>query len=206
MPDQENVASSIGEPPSKGGMCIRGYSDSVVPSCLASQENKLEHGNLAGLANKDRASASTVQGTGLLLPQHVKARLNLHLPSFKSLGIASRLPNALLTPPDENISEFEKPAPLSCFNRSSSFPPSMPKTPSPDITDLSSNMSNMLSLTAATNNTHAATPAAPTEVNKSDQDGTGPLSPSGEEDPVMDSDHPGWIAEALEAVGTSSCA
>lgn len=203
MPDQENVASSIGEAPPKGGLAVRGYSDSLVPSCLASQEKKSELEDPMGLANNDRSTAGNMQETGLLSPQ-VKPRFHLHLPSFKSLGIASRLPDTLLTPPDESTTESGKPAPLSYFNRSSSFPPSMPKTPSPDINDLAPNIINMLTLAGTANMTQAAISAAETGVIEHEQEGTGPLSSSSEEDPLPDHDHPGWLMEALEAVGKSS--
>jgi len=200
MPNRENVASSIGETSLKGCRSTRGYSDSLVPNCLASKENKLESDNFAGLAINDRASSSTNHETGLLLPLHMKARQNLQLPSFKSLGIASRLPDALLTPPDESIFELGKPATLSHFSRSSSFPPSMPKTPSPDLTDFASEVGYTLTTSRAPSSTQPTMPTTEPEGNADEEDGTGPISSSSEDEEYLP-EPPGWLTEAVEPVG-----
>lgn len=66
----------------------------------------------------------------------LKARRLLQLPCFKTLGISSRSPAALLTPPDESVIDLNAPQPPGLIPRSSSQPPpNMPKTPSPERSD-----------------------------------------------------------------------
>ena len=198
MPDQENVASSTGNVPLKNNISIRGHSDSIVPSCRASREKKLELNSFAGISNGKRTAAMNKTA---ISPLHVRARQNLRLPSFKALGIASRLPDALLTPPDESTIQFRKPAPPSYFSRSSSFPPSIPKTPSPDLTDFALNMDNVLS-TQSSSSTQPAVPIAETEGMETEPYGSGPMSSSSEEE-ELPPNYPGWLVEAVEAVGKS---
>lgn len=196
MPDQENVASSTGDVPLKEYISVRGHSDSIVPSCRVTREKNLEINSFAGISNGKRTSAMNKTA---ILPLHVRARQNLRLPSFKALGIASRLPDALLTPPDESTIQFRKPAPPSYFSRSSSFPTSIPKTPSSDLTDFALNMGNVLS-TEASSSTQPAVPTAETEGMETEPDRSGPMSSSSEEE-ELPPNYPGWLVEAVEAVG-----
>ena len=122
----------------------RGYSDSEIPSCRATRAKKhdiyhlngLSHNNLAAPVSNDLGAPVLDADAKQTEPQHVKTRGNLQLPSFKTLGISSRLPAALLTPPDESILDLRPVSPPNLISRSSSQPPpNMLKTPSPDRGD-----------------------------------------------------------------------
>ena len=125
MPTQD-VEVSLEHPIPKGPLSSRGYSDSAVPSCRLSGAKVKQIGK-----EKNLTSNSQSMNESTPLPLNVNARENLRLPCFKSLGISSRLPDALLTPPDEGVLELTQ-LPSNPINRSASFPPNMPKTPSPD--------------------------------------------------------------------------
>ena len=142
LPDQD-VASSIDGLPPKACLNSRGYSDSEVPSCRASEEKQYHISDFATPGLNDLAAAA-IQTTDMhSLPPLVKGRQHLQLPSFRSLGISSRIPDALLTPPDETtIHDYMTPPPPTSFpiaSRRSSYPAiNMPKTPSPDRSDITS--------------------------------------------------------------------
>lgn len=205
VPDQD-VAGSIDEMSAKAGLNSRGYSDSEIPSCKASGEKKYHICDFAAPIQGDLA-ASAVQTTNMhSLPSLVKTRQqHLQLPSFKSLGISSRVPDALLTPPDETIiyDLMEAPAPTSfpsAFRRSSYPALNMPKTPSPDRPDFSSVLGHVATASeaSATNTsnqpslseTQAGNREPGTDPSRSDSEGSDAVS--GQFD---------WLKEATDALG-----
>ena len=206
VPDLD-VACSIEAFPSKAGLNSRGYSDSEIPSCKASGGKRYHIGDFAPVRSDLAAVAG--QTTNMhSLPPLVKGRQqHLQLPSFKSLGISSRVPDALLTPPDESLiyDLMEAPPPTSfpsVFRRSSYPALNMPKTPSPDrpgfssvlglvataseasATDASNQPSLPVSETQAGNLEHGADPS------RSDSEGSDTVS--GQFD---------WLKEATDALG-----
>ena len=128
------------------------------------------------------------------------ARENLQLPCFQALGIASRPPAALLTPPDETTFDLKPILPPSLTSRSSSYPPpNMPKTPSPERSDFAAILDNDLSNTVAPDATQPdIAPINPQET--TEEQGTGPTSSSSEDEDV-DPAHAAWIVHAIDAVG-----
>ena len=208
IPDQDNVACSRREAVPKDCINIRGYSDSLIPSFRSSGVKDEEIYDLAVPLQTDLVAAG-------LQPEHIpplnmKARHNLQLPSFKTLGIASRLPDALLTPPDEATIDFERPLLPNSISRSSSYPPSnMPKTPSPDRNHDAVILGNKISATEASGSTRAAMPATEKEGKgkekgkEKEEEGAcaGAMSSSSDEDDTLP-DRAGWLADAVNAVST----
>lgn len=202
MPNQDNVACSPTKAIPKDVVNTRGYSDSVVPSFRSSRVKDEEVYDLAGPLQNDLVAAG-------IHPEHIpplimKARRTLQLPSFKTLGIASRLPDALLTPPDEATINLERPALQNSISRSSSFPPSnMPKTPSSDRNENEVIVANSMSTTEASGSTQAVKPATEDKgKEKEKKEGPeGPMSSSSDEDDAL-SDRAGWLTDPVNAVGT----
>ncbi len=196
----KTMATSVEVNSPKGCLATRGYSDSAVPSCrtTAVQESK----NQGPTAQSPAGLIKDVNELGLqwTQPIHGKPRPNFQLPCFKTLGISSRLPDALLTPPDEAIVGSKPAIPPGLSARSSSFPPAnMPKTPSPDRSDLAT----ILGREPATNEASgSAQPAkvATEALDTVEEEGTGPTS-SSSEDEGLDPAHKGWIVDAVEAAG-----
>ena len=204
----QHVSSSIEEMSSKCTLTSRGYSDSEIPSCKASGEKKYHICHLAAPVRNDLVAASDQSPNMNSLPPLVKYRQqHLQLPSFTSLGISSRVPDALLTPPDETIiyDMMTTPPPTSfpSASRRSSYPAvNMPKTPSPDRPDFASVLGHVAtaseaSATDASNQASLAVSEAQagnvehgTDPSESDSEGSDALS--GQFD---------WLKEATDALG-----
>ena len=157
VPDP-NLANSIkGEGIlSKACLNSRGYSDSELPSCRASGEKNYHLCDFAAPVLNDLAAAATQVTAMHSLQPPVKCRQHLQLPSFRSLGISSRVPDALLTPPDETtIHDMMTNPPPTSFpsaSRRSSYPAiNMPKTPSPDRSDFTPMLGHVITASEAPN-------------------------------------------------------
>ncbi|KAL9126866.1 MAG: hypothetical protein Q9217_004147 [Psora testacea] len=142
-PDQSRPAQSL--------VNERGYSDSVLPSCRLSAHKRQQI--LMDAAPKVTASTATATATAptqaaaaqpdftrnkvIPLSNRMKAKQDLRLPSFHSLGISAPHPSALLTPPDESTLPDLPLASTSYPNHSRrlSFPPA-PLPTTPDFVDL----------------------------------------------------------------------
>ena len=204
----QHVVDSIEEMPSKCSLTSRGHSDSEIPSCKASGDKKYHICQLAAPVRNDLVAASDQSTNMNSLPPLVKYRQqHLQLPSFTSLGISSRVPDALLTPPDETVIHdmMTAPPPTSfpSASRRSSYPAvNMPKTPSPDRPDFSSGLGHVAtaseaSATDASNQASLAVSEAQagnaehgTDHSESDSEGSDALS--GRFD---------WLKEATDAIG-----
>ncbi|KAL9634342.1 MAG: hypothetical protein Q9164_004142 [Protoblastenia rupestris] len=93
--------------------------------------------NPSSLPTPDTSTGDLTEDKATPQSKRMKAKQELRLPSFRSLGIAAPHPSALLTPPDENTLRDLPSAPTSTTNhpRSLSFPQAaLPKTP--DLVDL----------------------------------------------------------------------
>ena len=207
----ETVASSIEEMSSKSSSTSRGYSDSEIPSCRASGEKKYHICHLAASVRNDLVAASDQSTNMNSLPPLVKYRQqHLQLPSFTSLGISSRVPDALLTPPDECIIHDMMTTPLPTSfpsaSRRSSYPAViMPKTPSPDRPDFTSVLGHVVTTSEASNTD--ASNQAPLAVSEAQagnpEHGTDPSeSDSGGSD--ARSGQFDWLMEATDALGKLS--
>lgn len=205
LPDQD-VASSIDDIPPKTCLNSRGYSDSEVPSCRASEEKQYNISDFAPPVLNDLAAAG-IQTTDMhSLPPLVKGRQHLQLPSFRSLGISSRIPDALLTPPDETtIHDYMTPPPptsLPLASRRSSFPAiNMPKTPSPDRSDFTSMLGHVATAsetpTAASN--HPILAVSTAQADDAER-GTDPMESDSESSDAV----PGrfdWLKHATDVLG-----
>ena len=204
----QHVADSIEDMPSKSSLTCRGYSDSEIPSCKASGGKKYHICHLAACVRNDLVAASDQSTNMNSQPPLVKYRQqHLQLPSFISLGISSRVPDALLTPPDEIIINdmMTTPPPTSfpSASRRSSYPAViLPKTPSPDRPDFASVLGHVATASEASN-TDASNQASlavseakagnaehRTDPSESDSEGSDALS--GRFD---------WLKEATDALG-----
>lgn len=207
LPDQD-VASSIDGMPPKACLNPRGYSDSEVPSCRASGEKQYHISDFAAPVLNDLPTAA-IQTTDMhSLPPLVKSRQHLQLPSFRSLGISSRVPDALLTPPDETTiqHDYMTPPPPTSFplaSRRSSYPAiNMPKTPSPDRSDFTSMLGHVVTAsetptTTASNHPNLAVSAAQTG---GAEHGTDPMRSDSESSDAV----PGrfdWLKHATDVLG-----
>lgn len=196
--------SSMKEPKSMEYATPRGYSDSIVPHCQAILKNGYEGNDRFTPSTSDLVRTGHCSEIPINKPvsksQHSKLRQQLQLPSFKSLGISTRRPDALLTPPDEGIIDLKPVGPPILISRSSSYPPSnMPKTPSPDITNFATRLSNELSTAEASGSTPPTTTNAdPTEA-PGDHGNASLSSSSGGEG--ADPSQAGWLVEAVELAG-----
>lgn len=203
--DQDG-ANSIEGIPSKACLNCRGYSDSDLPSCRASGEKKYHISDFAAPVPNDLAAA-TIETTNMhsLLPL-VKCRQHLQLPSFRSLGISSRVPDALLTPPDETIiQDCMIPPPLTSFpsaSRRSSYPAlNMPKTPSPDRSDFTSTLGQVATASEAPTTTasnHQSIAVSEAQAGNAEH-GTDPTRSDSEDSDAV----PGqfdWLKEATDAL------
>ena len=203
MPDQMN------DPPcpmqhavSKNGFNVRGYSDSVVPTSRATEYNKQNVLHLATRLQNAFAAEGTYGPTDTSLPS-VRPRQNFQLPSFQSLGIASRTPDAPLTPPDESTIQLQQFSQPFFISRTSSFPPtSMPKHPVTDKPHLAPLRANEPPTTDASGCTQSATPTAEVEATEKgkEEDGEGLTSSSSEEDELTP-EQDRWLLDAAHAVG-----
>ena len=141
-PGQHANPSDQDRPP-HGILSERGYSDSVLPSCRMStgkHQQVLEDASLkvnpSTLLTPDTSTGDLTDDKATPQSKRMKAKQDLRLPSFRSLGIAAPHPSALLTPPDENTLRDLPAAPTSTTShpRSLSFPQAaLPKTP--DLVD-----------------------------------------------------------------------
>jgi len=186
--------------PSMGYMTTRGYSDSAVPGCRATAVK--ERGDYGHLGLSQTGLVEVVSESGLTLTQsiHVKSRPNFQLPCFRTLGISSRFPHALLTPPDEAIVEFKPAIPPGLIPRSSSYPPiNIPKTPSPECNDLAAILGRDPSANAASSTAPPAIVATET-LDTVEEEGAGPMSSSSEDEDVGPA-RGGWIVDAVEVAG-----
>ena len=206
VPDQDAI-SSVGGMSSKAGACYRGYSDSELPSCRASVEKKYHICDFAVPVPND-LSVAALQTTDMdSLPPPAKGRQNLQLPSFKSLGISSRVPDALLTPPDEAIiHDYMKTPPPTSFPsacRRSSFPAiNMPKTPSPDHSDFASSFGSIATASEASATDASSHPTVAIAESSAGYVEHG-IDPSRSDSEGSDT-VPGqfdWLKEALDALG-----
>lgn len=206
VPDQD-VASSIEGLPSKACLNSRGYSDSELPSCRASGEKKRHIGDLAA-PNQNDFAAVVAQTTNMhSIAPLIKGSRQLQLPSFRSLGISSCIPDALLTPPDEatihdtmaNASPTSFP---SGFRRSSYPAINMPKTPSPDRSDYTSMLGHIATASEAPTTTapsHADLPFLRGQAGNIEH-GTDP-SRSDSEGSDAGPGQFNWLKEAADALG-----
>lgn len=195
------------EMPSKACLNSRGYSDSELPSCRASGTNQYQICNFAAPVPNDLAAAATQTTTMHLLPPFVKGRQNLQLPSFTALGISSRVPEALLTPPDETIiHDFMKTPPPTSFpsaSRRSSYPAAnTPKTPSPDRSDFVSVLDHVVTVSEAskTSTSNHSTLAVSEAQAANAEHGTDPARSDSESSDGL----PGqfdWLMEATDVLG-----
>ena len=205
VPDQD-VASSLEMMPSKGCLSSRGYSDSEVPSCRASGQKKYHICDFAAPVPNDLAAVATQTTNMHSLPPLVKCRQHLQLPSFRSLGISSRVPDALLTPPDESAIQDWMTTPPTSFptaSRRSSYPAiNMPKTPSPDRSDFTSALGYLATASEAPTTTASNHPslAVSTAQAGNAEHGTDPTRSDSEGSDLL----PGqfdWLKEATDALG-----
>ena len=207
VPDQD-VASSIEATSSKAGLNARGYSDSELPTCRASGDKKYHISDFASPVLNDLATAATTPNADMhSLPPLLKGRQNLQLPSFKSLGISSRVPDALLTPPDETtIHDLMTDPPPTSFpsgSRRSSYPAlNMPKTPSPDRPDFISVIGYVTTASEESTTTASNQPtvAFSTAQAGNTEHGTDPTK-SDSEDSEMVPGQFDWLKEATDALG-----
>ena len=206
LPDQD-VASSIDGMPSKACLNSRGYSDSEVPSCIASEEKQYHIGDFTAPVLNDLA-ATAIQTTDMhSLPPLVKCRQHLQLPSFRALGISSRIPDALLTPPDETTIHdwMTTPTPTSfpSASRRSSYPAiNMPKTPSPDRSDFTSMLGHVATASEDPNAAASGPPnLAVSGAQAGDAEhGTDPMRSDSESSDAV----PGqfdWLKDATDVLG-----
>lgn len=206
LPDHD-VASSIEGMPSKACLNSRGYSDSQVPSCRASGEKQYHIGDFAPPILNDLVAGPTQTTNMHSLPTLVKCRQHLQLPSFRSLGISSRIPDALLTPPDETTIHdwMTTPTPTSfpSASRRSSYPAiNMPKTPSPDRSDYTSMLGHVATASEAPTTTASnhANPAVSEAQAGDAEHGTDPTRSDSESSDAV----PGrfdWLKDATDALG-----
>lgn len=206
VPDQD-VAASIEDTSLKASLNSRGYSDSELPSCRASGDKKYHLCDYAPPALNDLVAAATTPTANMhSSPPLVKCRQNLQLPSFKSLGISSRVPDALLTPPDETtIHDLMTTPPPTSFpsgSRRSSYPAiNMPKTPSPDRSDFTSVLGYIATASEAPTTTASSQPTlafSATQAGNAEH-GTDPTRSDSEDSDVI----PGqfdWLKEAINAL------
>ena len=211
MPAQDET-SSIKRFSSKEHVATRGHSDSAIMTCRSTRYDEHDLSNLGGPLQKDQAvpfslpedrngHIGSVLGAQHSMPLHVKARENLHLPCFKMLGISSRLPDALLTPPDETIINLGSTAPpSSLIPRSSSYPPPyMPKTPSPDRPEFHSIPGNQLSTNTATSSEQPQSSSIES-LEKGEKQATESAS-SGSENGDPGLVPAGWLVNVINAAG-----
>lgn len=203
----QHVASSIEGMPAKAGLNSRGYSDSEIPSCKASGEKRHHIHDFAAPLPNDLAAAA-VRATNMhSLPPLVKGRQHLQLPSFRSLGISSRVPDALLTPPDETIIRdlMTSPPPTSfpLASRRSSYPAiNMPKTPSPDRPDFTSMLGHVATASEASTTGASNHPSFAISEGQAGnaEHGTDPSSSDSEGSDALWGQF-GWLKEAADALG-----
>ena len=191
-----DVASGPESLPPKECSTTRGYSDSVVPCCWASKD-KAE--NFHDFSDNDLVKHILPTGTRSILPIRVKSRTNLQLPSFKTLGISSRLPDPLFTPPDESIDPSINPPPT-FISRSSSYPPTnMPNTPSPDRGEILAS-SSIVGLSTGVEASSSVQPSTvPIEPQGSREvHGTGSPDSASEDESVEDR-RAAWLVEPINA-------
>ena len=204
----QHVACSIEEMPSKGSLTSRGYSDSEIPSCKASGEKKYHICHLAAPVRNDLVAALDQSTNMNSLPPLVKFRQqHLQLPSFTSLGISSRVPDALLTPPDEIIIHdmMTTPPPTSfpSASRRSSYPAvNMPKTPSPDRPDFTSVLGHVATASeaSATDPSNQASLAVSEGQAGNAEHGTDPSESDSEGSDALSGQFD-WLKEATDALG-----
>ena len=203
MPDQMNdTPCPMQHAVSMNGFNVRGYSDSVVPTSRATEHNNQKTLHLATRLQNAFAAEGTDGRTDTSLPS-VRPRQNFQLPSFQSLGIASRTLDAPPTPPDESIIQLQQFSQPFFLSRTSSFPPtSMPKHPVTDKPHLAPLRANELPTTDAPGCNQSATPKAEAEATgkREDEDGEGLTSSSSEEDESTP-EQARWLLDAANAVG-----
>ena len=188
-------------------MNSRGYSDSELPSCRVFGGKRHHITDFAAPVRNDLAAAA-IQTTNMpSLPLLVKGQRHLQLPCFRSLGISSRIPDALLTPPDETtIHDWMTTPPPTSFpsaSRRSSYPAiNMPKTPSPDRSDFTSMLGHVATASEAPNSTASNHPASAVSEGQAENAelGTDPTRSDSEGSDVG----PGqfdWLKQATDALG-----
>ena len=204
----QHVDSSIEEMPLKSSLTSRGYSDSEIPSCKASGEKKYHICHLAAPVRNDLVAALDQSTNMNSVPPLVKYRQqHLQLPSFTSLGISSRVPDALLTPPDETIilDMMTTPPPTSfpSASRRSSYPAlNMPKTPSPDRPDFTSVLGHVATASeaSATDASNRASRAVSGAQTGNAEHGTDPSESDSEGSDALSGQFD-WLKEAIDALG-----
>ena len=202
MPDHNiNEACPLQEAVSKDCFNIRGFSDSAVPICRATERNDQKSHALA--VRLQNVLASTARELVNGSAHTVKTRRTFQLPSFHALGIASRHQEAPLTPPDEGTVELQGLALPALMSRTSSFPPSnMLKYSVPENAQVLALAVNNLPNADASEYAPSATPTVQPESKEKgkEDDGEGPRSSSGDEDDLPH-DQARWLLEAADAVG-----
>ena len=133
----------------------------------------------------------------LSVPSNAKARQQLRLPSFKSLGIVPLHSDALLTPPDEASLIHWTPSPLSISDPPTSQPPQELTGTVSQATMLEAPVSSG-SVTEENKSPSSSAPAAPLIASHKDEKGDGGSTSSGDEK----SEPPSWIECATQAIGT----
>lgn len=193
-----NEATSVNGPLAT----IRSHSDPAIQSCRTTVAH-----DFVGPESKESIEAEPTNIIEDLDPDHIQAthvkpRPHFQLPSFKQLGIFSRVPDALLTPPDETSIELKPDMPLNLIPRSSSYPPAnLPKTPSPDRSDFNTILGSKNSMAKASESGAPAVTITATHETIQEE-GSGPTS-SSSEGGDRDHAHAGWMVDAVEAAGKS---
>ena len=179
----------------------RGYSDSVVPCCRASKDKAENFHDSIDIENVDHVQPI---GARSVLPIRVKSRTNLQLPSFKTLGISSRLPDPLFTPPDDSMDPDLTPKPI-FIPRSSSYPPAnMPNTPSPDRSEILGSSSIVSLSKGAEASSPVQSSIVPTESQgTSGEQSTGPTDSINDEASV-EYGRAAWLVEPINAASKPS--
>ena len=205
MPDQmDDPPCPMQHAVSKDGFNVRGYSDSVVPTSRATVHNNQKILHLATRVQNALAAESTYGPTDT--PVHnVKPRQPFQLPSFQALGIASRKPDAPLTPPDESFIQSQELSQPPFISRTSSFPPSsMPKHPVNDHPHLAPLRANELPTTDASGCNQPVTPTAEAEATgRGNEEESESLMSSGSDEDELPPEQARWLLEAANAVGKS---
>lgn len=192
-----NEATSVNGPLAT----IRSHSDSAIQGC----RTPVADDSVGGPESKESLEADPTDIIEELDPDHVQAphvkpRPHFQLPSFKQSGIFSRVPDALLTPPDETIIELKPDMQPNLIPRSSSFPPAnLPKTPSPDRSDLRTILGNNNSM-AKTSQTGAPAVTITATHETIQEEGSGPTS-SRSDGGDRDLANASWMVDAVEAAG-----
>lgn len=212
MPSEDGVTSMEGRS-MKAWSEQRGYSDSVVPRAHVAAEKECGlHRHASATLKATLCSCGEPAEPGEpgkhesghsanhhRLSTRVKARHNLQLPSFKSLGITGPTPRALLTPPDEaTLLEYPPPSITpGHILRSSSFPQD-PRLKSSEVIELSPVSNTRISDFPSTVPTTHSMADLPKEETPKAEDS---IASDGSEGGSISQDRAEWLVEAVDMIG-----